>query len=163
MNSRQIEQIAVNAVKDIFLQSEIFNPCIPDNDREPIWDGFIYIQNKNQTTIRIATQVKGKTAKKISKTPSYPIRISDLNAYKRDGGVIFFVVFITEEGNFVYHAKLAPIDIERYIKNAKGGVKVSVKLFTFSTNTLTIENDLRDFYRDCKKQTSFVGKKSIVA
>ena len=66
MNSRQIEQIAVNAVKDIFLQSEIFNPCIPDNDREPIWDGFIYIQNKNQTTIRIATQVKGKTAKKIS-------------------------------------------------------------------------------------------------
>lgn len=45
MNSRQIEQIAVNAVKDIFLQSEIFNPCIPDNDREPIWDGFIYIQN----------------------------------------------------------------------------------------------------------------------
>ena len=31
MNSRQIEQIAVNAVKDIFLQSEIFNPCIPDN------------------------------------------------------------------------------------------------------------------------------------
>ena len=42
MNSRQIEQIAVNAVKDIFLQSEIFNPCIPDNDREPIWDGFIY-------------------------------------------------------------------------------------------------------------------------
>ena len=26
MNSRQIEQIAVNAVKDIFLQSEIFNP-----------------------------------------------------------------------------------------------------------------------------------------
>ena len=97
MNSRQIEQIAVNAVKDIFLQSEIFNPCIPYNDREPIWDGFIYIQNKNQTTIRIATQVKGKTAKKISKTPSYPIRISDLNAYKRDGGVIFFVVFITEE------------------------------------------------------------------
>ena len=161
MNSRQIEQIAVNAVKDIFLQSEIFNPCIPDNDREPIWDGFIYIQNKNQTTIRIATQVKGKTAKKISKTPSYPIRISDLNAYKRDGGVIFFVVFITEEGNFVYHAKLAPIDIERYIKNAKGGVKVSVKLFTFSTNTLTIENDLRDFYRDCKKQTSFVGKKVL--
>lgn len=161
MNSRQIEQIAVNAVKDIFLQSEIFNPCIPDNDREPIWDGFIYIQNKNQTTIRIATQVKGKTAKKISKTPSYPIRISDLNAYKRDGGVIFFVVFITEEGNFVYHAKLAPIDIERYIKNAKGGVKVSVKLFAFSTNTLTIENDLRDFYRDCKKQTSFVGKKVL--
>ena len=47
MNSRQIEQIAVNAVKDIFLQSEIFNPCIPDNDREPIWDGFIYIQTAN--------------------------------------------------------------------------------------------------------------------
>lgn len=62
MNSRQIEQIAVNAVKDIFLQSEIFNPCIPDNDREPIWDGFIYIQNKNQTTIRIATQVNDDSA-----------------------------------------------------------------------------------------------------
>ena len=52
MNSRQIEQIAVNAVKDIFLQSEIFNPCIPDNDREPIWDGFIYIQNNTAVPFR---------------------------------------------------------------------------------------------------------------
>ena len=57
MNSRQIEQIAVNAVKDIFLQSEIFNPCIPDNDREPIWDGFIYIL-KSATIIQYT--IKGR-------------------------------------------------------------------------------------------------------
>lgn len=51
MNSRQIEQIAVGAVKDIFLKNGLFNPCISENDREPIWDGFIYLQSKNQTTI----------------------------------------------------------------------------------------------------------------
>lgn len=93
MNSRQIEQIAVGAVKDIFLKNGLFNPCISENDREPIWDGFIYLQSKNQSTIRIAVQVKGKTIKNIPSTPSYPIRLTDLHAYKRDGGILYFVVY----------------------------------------------------------------------
>ena len=71
MNSRQIEQIAVGAVKDIFLKNGLFNPCISENDREPIWDGFIYLQSKNQTTIRIAVQVKGKNNKNTSLIPHH--------------------------------------------------------------------------------------------
>lgn len=59
MNSRQIEQIAVGAVKDIFLKMASLTHVF-ENDREPIWDGFIYLQSKNQSTIRIAVQVKGR-------------------------------------------------------------------------------------------------------
>lgn len=161
MNSRQIEQIAVGAVKDIFLKNGLFDPCISENDREPHWDGFIYLQNKSQTTIRIAVQVKGKTINKIPNTPSYPIRLTDLHAYKRDGGVLYFVVFITKKGNFVYFAKLAPIDLRRYIQKANNQNVVSVRLSPFNQETTSLENDLRDFHRDCKKQISFTDKKIL--
>ena len=161
MNSRQIEQIAVGAVKDIFLKNGLFNPCISENDREPIWDGFIYLQSKNQTTIRIAVQVKGKTIKHIPNTPSYQIRITDLHAYKRDGGILFFVVYITKTGNFVYLAKLAPIDLRRYIQKANNQNKVSIRLSPVNPGFASLENDLRDFHRDCKKQISFTDKKIL--
>lgn len=161
MNSRQIEQIAVGAVKDIFLKNGLFNPCISENDREPIWDGFIYLQSKNQTTIRIAVQVKGKTIKHIPNTPSYQIRITDLHAYKRDGGILFFVVYITKTGNFVYLAKLAPIDLRRYIQKANNQNKVSIRLSPVNPGFSSLENDLRDFHRDCKKQISFTDKKML--
>ena len=161
MNSRQIEQIAVGAVKDIFLKNGLFNPCISENDREPIWDGFIYLQSKNQSTIRIAVQVKGKTIKNIPSTPSYPIRLTDLHAYKRDGGILYFVVYITKTGNFVYIAKLAPIDLRRYIQKANNQNKISVRLSPFNPDIASLENDLRDFYRDCKKQISFTDKKIL--
>lgn len=161
MNSRQIEQIAVGEVKNIFLKNGLFNPCISENDREPHWDGFVYLQNKNQTTIRIAVQVKGKTIKNIPNAPSYPIRLTDLHAYKRDGGILYFVVFITEKGNFVYFAKLAPIDLRRYIQKANNQNKVSVRLSPFNQDSISLENDLRDFHRDCKKQISFTDKKIL--
>lgn len=161
MNSRQIEQIAVGAVKDIFLKNGLFNPCISENDREPIWDGFIYLQSKNQSTIRIAVQVKGKTIKNIPSTPSYPIRLTDLHAYKRDGGILYFVVYITKTGNFVYIAKLAPIDLRRYIQKANNQNKISVRLSPFNPDIASLENDLRDFHRDCKKQISFTDKEIL--
>lgn len=161
MNSRQIEQIAVNAVKDIFLKNGLFNPCFSENDREPIWDGSIYLQNKNQTTIRIPVQVKGKTIKNIPNTPSYPIRLTDLHAYKRDGGILYFVVYITEKGNYVYLAKLAPVDLRRYIQKANNKNRVSVRLSPFNPDIAALENDLRDFHRDCKKQIPFTDKKIL--
>ena len=65
-NSNQIELLAVNAVEDFFAKIERINPMIPLADKEPSWDGFLYLYSddsmKKETMIgRIPVQVKGKT------------------------------------------------------------------------------------------------------
>lgn len=42
-NSNQIELLAVNAVEDFFAKIERINPMIPLADKEPSWDGFLYL------------------------------------------------------------------------------------------------------------------------
>ena len=43
MNSNRIESLAVNAVEDYFTKIERINPMIPLADKEPSWDGFLYL------------------------------------------------------------------------------------------------------------------------
>lgn len=43
MNPNQIELLAVNAVEDFFAKIERINPMIPLADKEPSWDGFLYL------------------------------------------------------------------------------------------------------------------------
>ena len=47
MNQKTIETIAVNAVKNSIVMSELLDEFIADNDKEPSWDGFVYIYEDN--------------------------------------------------------------------------------------------------------------------
>ena len=115
-NSRQIEQLSVNLITDIISRSNRMSPYIAIGDREPEWDGFIYLQSLNQkVTGRVAVQVKGKTVKRIPQKTTYPVSIYSLQNYKRDGGIIYFVVYLLDGERYPYYAKLAPLDLKKYI------------------------------------------------
>lgn len=43
LDNRAIETLSVNAVKNSIVTSEFLDQFIADNDKEPSWDGFIYI------------------------------------------------------------------------------------------------------------------------
>ena len=43
MNSKAIETIAVNAIKDSVVTVDVLEPYITENDKGPSWDGYIYI------------------------------------------------------------------------------------------------------------------------
>lgn len=153
-NSSKIELAAVNCITDAFFNSKRLTPYIPTNDKEPVWDGHIYIKHGNNGFSRIPTQVKGKCVKKLPKKPTYPVKIVNLENYKRDGGVIFFVVFITENERFPFFKFLAPIDIKRVIRNAKGTSETAITLEPLCKVEGDLENQFIQFYYDCKKQTS---------
>ena len=99
MNSIQIETLAVNAVKDSILMSDYLIPFINDNDKEPSWDGKVYIyKDKNCTKDnligRLPVQVKGKECDDLSKEEiSYSMNVVDLNNYLDDGGAILLDVY----------------------------------------------------------------------
>ncbi len=153
-NSTKIEQAAVNCITDAFFKSKRLTPYIPTNDKEPVWDGHIYIKHGNNGYSRIPTQVKGKSVKKLPKKTTFSVKIVNLENYKRDGGVVYFVVFITEGKRFPYFKFLAPIDIKRIIKNAKGKSETAITLVPLGTVEGDLENQFIQFYYDCKKQTS---------
>lgn len=43
MDRKTIETLSVNAVRDSVVVSDFLDQFIADNDKEPTWDGFVYI------------------------------------------------------------------------------------------------------------------------
>lgn len=43
MDRKAIETLSVNAVRDSIVVSDFLDQFIADNDKEPTWDGFVYI------------------------------------------------------------------------------------------------------------------------
>ena len=52
MDKKAIETLAVNAVRDSIVVSDFLDQFIPDNDKEPSWDGFIYVYKHKATPHR---------------------------------------------------------------------------------------------------------------
>lgn len=155
MDSDKIELLAVNCITDQFAYSNKIKTYIPTNDKEPVWDGHIYICTSKGNYYRIPAQVKGKLCKHIPKKPSYPVSLINLRNYKRDGGILYFVVFIKDNERFPYYASLAPIDLKRLIKYANGQASISIPLEPLPLIQSDIESELIEFYFDCKRHTSF--------
>ena len=123
MNQKTIETIAVNAVKNSIVMSELLDEFIADNDKEPSWDGFVYIyednsKKKEKLKGRIPVQVKGHVCENHSKEKiSFLMSTVDLNNYLEDGGCILFVVYIGNNGltNKIYYVELTPIKLRKIL------------------------------------------------
>lgn len=158
ITSHQIETWAVNKVDEVFTRSPRITSSISRGDKEPVWDGAIYLTSSDKSlTQRIPIQVKGKTRKTLPLKPSYSISVTNLRSYLRDGGILYCVVFIIGDERFFYYAKLAPIDLKRYIKSANGQASISVQLKPYDKSVPEMELELESFINDCKKQTSYVN------
>lgn len=103
--------------------------------------------------------MKGKIKKNQSSDEiSYSMKVSDLRNYVNDGGCFLFVVYInpgnTQETKIYYNA-LTPIKLKNILKNISKQKNKSLKLKAFPTENGKKEIILKNFYMDCKRQTSF--------
>lgn len=161
----ELEKLATSAVIAELSKTDCLSSFINSGDKEPCWDGNIYIhQNKSRTKKnikKVATQVKGKAVNpnKVKRTINYPISYDDLQAYMMNGGTLFFVVYLDEKnGNAlqIYYADLLPIKIKEITKLKK--TKYSVKCRKFPLDNLQKTELLLNFYANAQKQASFAGK-----
>lgn len=165
MNSKQLEDFSVSAVKDAINQTDLLRPYINDNDKEPSWDGNIYIYNdkeckKNSLKGRIPVQVKGHEEDDHTKSEiSYSMEISDLNNYLNDGGVILFVVYVGNRGitKKIYYCELTPIKLRIMLSEAKGQKTKNVRLKTFPTDIVSKTSIFFNCFDNCQKQSSFTN------
>ena len=68
MNKKAVETISVNAVRDSIVCSDFLDQYIPDNDKEPSWDGSVYIytdKRRRKTNLKEEFQFRSKVLKKM--------------------------------------------------------------------------------------------------
>ncbi len=163
-----IEQLAASAVIESLARTDRLSPFINKNDKEPSWDGHVYIhknKNKRKDEIigRVPVQVKGCSTianLKLSKI-HYPIDRADLENYLHDGGAVYFVVGISKDGvqKKIYYASLLPVNLQQILENSKASK--SLDFIEFPT-----ENDAKtrlflNFFENMKMQTSFAKTKIL--
>lgn len=168
MDKKAIETISVNAVKNSIVTSDILDQFISENDKEPSWDGHIYIyknKNKRKSELkgRIPVQVKGKECNDFSNNKiKYVISISDLKNYLNDGGIILFVVYIRNNGteSKIYYSSLPPIKLKNILEKISDNQKnKSVELQAFPTDNESKANICLNCLQHCQMQASFANSK----
>lgn len=164
LTTKKVEEKGIRILDEYFEDCELVDTCISRNDKEPLWDGNIYLFNSSnqkaeQVYGRVPTQVK--TLSKVSEKDciSYSVKKTALNSYKREGGILYFVVLHNNpENRKIYCCYLTPVLIKKYLRapGTRDSASISLKLFP-EDKQLTTE-ELFQFYYDCKNQTSSADK-----
>ena len=156
------EALAVSAVKAVIAKTDYLVDYIKDKDKEPMWDGSIYAYSSKQKRNedwkgKAAVQVKGKNIKTLDVTEiKYDLEVVDLKNYKKDGGLIFFVVGIDDNGDTkIFYKALTPYLIKHILEGKDHQKTIRIQFDIFPTQKNEVCNVVMDFIRDAKKQELF--------
>lgn len=161
----KIENISVSKLTLMLSGFDQIEPWLNKGDKEPLWDGsIIYYRDKERSnegiTKRIPVQVKGKEAG-YRESVGYPILVDNLNKYKDEGGVLYFVVYGIGEGEeeVITYNFLTPAKINNLLDGKKGDqVMVSVSMKKYTCEKKDFLRDLDKYIDDSNHQKGHVGK-----
>lgn len=128
MNPIKIEKGAIEALKRTIRLHDRMDEFLQSNDKEPSWDGDIYLYSDSDLKSEhieyiVQTQVKGKNDEGLLKRNriTYPVKYKDLRNYRNNGGVCYFVIVISDNGEktTVFYSALTPIKLESFLKGAE--------------------------------------------
>ena len=161
-----IENIATAAVDTSISKTELLSAFISRGDKEPSYDGNIYIHEdskKNKNNLRkVPTQVKGKLVHgQAPETITYPVAIVDLKAYQQNGGSMYFVVYIDKETGSalqIYYSALLPFKIMQLLKDCKNTTSLSIQFTRFPDDNIEKTALFVEFFENAKLQASFAGR-----
>lgn len=153
MNSVKIEKGAIDALKRIIRLHDRMDELLQSNDKEPSWDGDIRIYSNEDLKIenilyRIPAQVKGKNDERWldKKGVTYPVEYKHLRNYLNDGGVCYFVIAISDDGErtTIFYNALTPIKLKSILKGKEK--KKPDQTRSVPLNRLT-NNDKNELFR----------------
>ena len=164
-----VEKLACNEIESLLARVGNISTNFTSNDKTMSWDGWICLgtkENKNGQIPksdffgRIPVQIKGhqcKSEKDLKqKSVNFPIDTRDLKNYRKDGGVLFFVVHIgANKTSEIYFVKLLPTIIDLLIAGKDKQRTISTRLQPFPKESEAVHYLLFTFYEDLKLQTSF--------
>ena len=170
----KIENRALNALENIIDAHNTMSHQFNSLDKEMSWDGFILIYkddegntDKANFDAEVRVQIKGhiddpeenknKKQKYLGrKRITYSVDLCDLEIYAKDGGCLYFEIFMSSDGKKreIFYASLYPSILKKYIdeKNKKLiKKKEQPKNPTVSIVFTRLENDENVLYRIVKQ------------
>ncbi len=156
------EVIATTAVKERLAFCEGLQSYINERDKEPLWDGHIYVfpkgtNSKEKLIGRVPVQVKGKKKAVNKKTTklSYSVEVTALQKYLQDGGIIYFVVaFEKNRTKTIFYKILLPFDLQRAITSAANKKEMTINLQKLPEDDDSIRQLFIAFLQDKKRQAT---------
>ena len=167
VDSKAIEQKAIIEVIRYFEDSRTVATYLNDNDKEPFYDGSLYLyrglRRDNPHYIgRVAVQVKGEYLGEFKDgIYSYPVEMDAIRAYLHEG-IAYFVVQEVKRKKRIFYGLLTPIELRSIIDEKGEQGTYSIRLRRARDKDIKdIEAELIQFERDCNRQVSFVDNKPI--
>ena len=167
MNSVKIEKGAVEELRRAIRLHDRMDELLNEDDKGPSWDGDIYLYNNNDLKAehiqyRIPTQIKGKCDSRLlnRKSITYPVEYKNLRNYFNNGGVCYFVIAISNDGEkaSIFYNALTPIKLQPLLKgneHKRPEQTKSITLIRLKNNDKTLlYNMLLQFGHDSKEQGS---------
>ena len=170
-NNRQIETLGVSYLTTFINRHSLLQTYFDSNDKTPVWDGEIHVlksssEKKSEIFGKVPVQIKATRQQK-NKLKSFLLDISDLELYSKNGGVVLFVVWLSENGDLrnIYYKSLPPLSIKKLIKKSNlknkttSNKKLSVQIHELDEQKLYPM--LVDFITNSRKQYSFINVDGI--
>ena len=114
-NNRKIETLGVSYLSTFIDKHELLQSYFDRNDKTPVWDGEIHVlksssEKKDEILGKVPVQIK-TTRQKKDVLKSFPLDARDLELYKSNGGVVLFVVWLSENNDLreIYYKSLPPV------------------------------------------------------
>lgn len=165
MTAKDIEEGAILAFKNYIQGSDVISQNISENDKEPFWDGHLYLyakddKAKNSFIGRVPVQLKGKEMQTFKRTKfKYNISINDLKAYLHEP-TVYIVCQEKNKGKdtLLFFRCLLPETVKKILRGKGKQDTVSVAMRSIPKTLADFENILKVFCGNAKKQISYANK-----
>lgn len=166
MDNKAIEEKAIICFKDYILDSKVISPFLNENDKEPCWDGHLFVysdssKSKQYLSGRVPVQIKGTIVKRfITKKYKFSVDVSDLKAYKTEP-TIYIVCQQKEHSKerMLFYRFFLPETVKNILKGKESQGSIRVLFHEMPQEVVEFENRIKVFMGDRKKQLSFVDSK----
>lgn len=162
MDSKAIEEKAINFLCTFIEDSKVVSQFINVNDKEPCWDGHLYLyrdgeRDKTHLIGRIPVQIKGKVVKQIqTRKWKYSLKKEDLQAYLHEP-TFYIVCQIVEETKEkkLFYRELLPDTVKRLLHDMGTNASRKTNFHPLTDNLQEFEHQLTIFYHNSRKMMSF--------
>lgn len=168
IDTKAIEEKALNHFKSFIEDSKVISQFIADNDKEPCWDGHLYlyadgIRDKEHLQGRVPIQIKGtEVGRFVTKKWKFKLEKADLKAYLEEP--TFFIVCQVKKDSkerMLFFRELLPDLVNKLLRDM-GKNAARMTLFHPLTEDLKeFEDQLMVFLSNSKKMISFAHSKLL--
>ena len=167
-DTKAIEEKALNYLKYFIEDSKVISQFIADNDKEPCWDGHLYLfsdgkRDKEHLRGRVPVQIKGTEVERFQiKKWKFKLEKDDMKAYLHEP--TFFIVCQVKKDSKerkLFFRELLPDTVKHLLRDMGPNETRKTLFHPLTTNLQEFEEQLSLFLANSRKMISFADSKPL--